>query len=157
MATKKSMHFFLIALFVSAAAFAAKPLATAVTNWDGIEVDLMSVERKGSILTVKWAVRNTGSETAEPKFSMYGNGSTTYLVDEENGTKYYALTDKEGHVLATMHAYTESSRYGITEKIDAGKTRRYWAKFPAPPPEVKSIGVFFSNTDPIEEVAITDK
>lgn len=158
MATKKSVYFcIIISLFIVAAAFAAKPLATVETNWDGVEIDLMSVERKGSVLTVKWAVRNIGSESVKPGFSMYGNGSTTFLVDEENGTKYYALTDKEGHVLATMHAYTESSRYGITEEIEPGKTKRYWAKFPAPPPDVKSVGVFFTNTDPIEEVAITDK
>lgn len=145
--------FLLIATF----AFAAKPLATAATNWDGVELDLMSVERKGSVLTVKWSVRNTGTEEVEPLFSMYGDGSTTYLLDEENGTKYYALTDKEGHVLATMHEYTERSRYGIKEKIGPGTTKRYWAKFPAPPPQVKTISLFFTETDPIEEVAITDK
>ena len=40
----------------------AKPVATSATNWgEGMLADLMSVERKGSILTVKWAVRNTAS------------------------------------------------------------------------------------------------
>ena len=27
-----------------------KPLATNATNWDGLSIDLMSVERKGSVL-----------------------------------------------------------------------------------------------------------
>jgi hypothetical protein len=148
---------FLAALLLASAAFAAKPLATVSTNWDGIELDLMSVERKGSVLTVKWAVRNTGAEAVKPAFTMVGDGSSTYLVDEENGTKYYALTDKEGHILATMHEYIGSNRSGIAESIEPGTTKRYWAKFPAPPPAVKSISVFFTNTEPIEEVAITDK
>lgn len=147
----------LAVFFLAAPAFAAKPLATASTNWDGVELDLMSVERKGSVLTVKWAVRNTGAKAVTPGFTMTGDGASTYLVDEENGTKYYALTDKEGHLLATMHEYITSGRHGITEKIDPGTTKRYWAKFPAPPPAVKSLSVLFTDTEPIEEVAITDK
>ncbi|HSL82905.1 MAG TPA: hypothetical protein VLF66_09020 [Thermoanaerobaculia bacterium] len=34
-------------------AHAAEPLASAPTNWPGVELDLMSVERKGNVLTVK--------------------------------------------------------------------------------------------------------
>lgn len=153
---RKTLFALGLALLATAAA-AAQPLASVATNWDGIEIDLMSVERKGSVLTVKWAVRNTGAETARPGFSMLGNGASTYLVDEENGTKYYALTDKEGHLLASMHEYTGSNRHGITEKIDPGTTKRYWAKFPAPPPEVEEIGVFFTETEPLEGIAITDR
>lgn len=143
-------------LLVSAAAFAAKPLASVPTNTEGIELDLMSVERKGNVLTVKWAVRNTATENATAAFGLAGNGPTTYLVDEENGTKYYALTDKEGHVLATMHEYVNGP-YGISETVKPGTTKRYWAKFPAPPPAVKTISVLFSGAEPIEDVAIVDK
>lgn len=147
---------FALALLVSAAAFAAKPLATVSSNTEGIELDLMSVERKGNVVTVKWAVRNTGTANANAAFGLAGNGPTTYLVDEENGTKYYALTDKEGHVLATMHEYV-NGKYGINESVKPGTTKRYWAKFPAPPPAVKTITVLFSDAEPIEDVAIADK
>lgn len=157
MSSTRRTVFILVALLITTAAIAAQPIASAATNWEGVELDVMTVERKGSVLTVKWAVRNTGSAAVKPAFSMYGNGASTYLVDEENGTKYYALTDKEGHLLATMHEYTGSGRHGIVDEIAPGTTRRYWAKFPAPPPAVKSISLFFTDTDPIEEVAITDK
>ncbi|HEY0591336.1 MAG TPA: hypothetical protein VGF40_06190, partial [Thermoanaerobaculia bacterium] len=91
-----------------------------------------------------------------PAAARAGNGPTTYLVDEENGTKYYALTDKEGHVLATMHEYV-NGKYGINETVKPGTTKRYWAKFPAPPPAVKTITVLFSDAEPIEDVPIADK
>ncbi len=146
----------LVLLLLAGAAFAAKPLATVSTNADGLELDLMSVERKGNVVTVKWAVRNTGTDSAYALFGLAGNGPTTYLVDEENGTKYYALTDKEGHVLATMHEYV-NGKYGINDSVKAGTTKRYWAKFPAPPPAVKTITVLFSDAEPIEDVTIADK
>ena len=139
------------------AAGGAKPLATTPTNWDGVTIDLMSVERKASVLTVKWAVRNQGPKAANVQFQMTGKHQTTYVLDEESGTKYYALTDKEGNTLASEHVYIGSDAYGISGSVEPGATSRYWAKFPAPPAAVKSINLFFSNTDPLEGVAITDK
>ena len=138
-------------------AAAAKPLATVTTNWDGVSIDLMSVERKGTILTVKWAVKNTGAKQAKVDFGMTGRNQTTYVLDEESGTKYYALTDKEKNTLASEHTYLGADTYGIEDYIEPGATARYWVKYPAPPPAVKTINVFFSKAEPIEGVAITDK
>ncbi len=135
----------------------AQPIASAETNWSGVAIDLMSVERKGSVLTVKWAVRNHGSEQQDVKFSLTGRQVTTYVVDEESGTKYYVLTDKEEHSVASMHEYLGSDTYGTSEYIPAGESRRYWAKFPAPPPEVKTVTLFFSKAEPFEEAPIADR
>lgn len=134
----------------------AKPLASAATNWEGVSIDLMSVERKGSVLTVKWTVRNQGSKQATVRFGLTGNNSDTYVVDEDSGTKYYALTDKEKHVLASEHEYA-GGPFGISDYVEPGATARYWAKYPAPPPQVKSLTVFFSNTEPFESVPIVDR
>jgi hypothetical protein len=133
-----------------------KPLATGPTNWPGVTIDLMSMERKGSVLTLKWAVKSTAGKTETVQFQLSGKPQTTYLLDEESGTKYYALTDKEGNSLASEHEYA-SGAYGISDYLEAGATNRYWAKFPAPPAQVKTINVFFTNSDPFEGVAITDK
>ena len=133
-----------------------KPIATGPTNWNGVTIDLMSVERKGSVLTVKWAVKSAAAKTETVQFQLTGKKMTTYLLDEESGTKYYALTDKEGNVLASEHEYTGDG-HGISDYLEAGGTNRYWAKFPAPPAAVKSINLFFTNSDPFEGVAIADK
>jgi hypothetical protein len=135
-----------------------KPMATNATNWgEGLLVDLMSVERKGSILTVKWAVRNTGSKPANPKFGLVGKDQTTYAVDEDSGTKYYVLTDKEKHALASEHTYLGADTYGVEENIEPGASARFWMKLPAPPPAVKAISIFLSKVEPFESVAIADK
>jgi hypothetical protein len=130
----------------------AANLGSAPMNVDGLTIDLLSVERKGSVVTVKWAVRNDGKSSQSAEFKLEGKSATTYLVDEENGTKYFALADKEGQLLATEHEYG-----GIWESIDPGQTKRFWAKFPAPPSAVKSINVLFSKADPFESIAIADK
>jgi hypothetical protein len=41
--------------------------------------------------------------------------------------------------------------------VEPGQTKRFWAKFPAPPPAVKSINILFSDSDPFESIAIADK
>jgi hypothetical protein len=135
-----------------------KPLATNTTNFgEGVSIDLMSVERKGSILTVKWQVRNQGAQQATVRFALTGNHQTTYAVDEESGTKYYVLTDKEKHTLGSAHDDLSYGSYGIDERIAPGGAGRYWMKLPAPPPAVKTISIFFSKADPFESVAISDK
>jgi hypothetical protein len=143
-----------VVLFVLAFAlpiFAAN-LGSSPMNVDGLTVDLLSVERKGAVVTVKWAVRNDGKKEGRAMFVLGGKKATSYLVDEENGTKYFALSDKEGQLLATEDEYD-----GIWEAVEPGQTKRFWAKFPAPPPAVKSINVLYSDADPFESIAITDK
>jgi hypothetical protein len=136
----------------------AKPIASNATNWgDGVVVDLMSVERKGSILTVKWAVRNGGAKRVDMKFGLVGRDQSTYAVDEDSGTKYYVLTDKEKHALASEHSYDGGDTYGIEDQVEPGATGRYWMKLPAPPPAVKANSLFFTKVEPFESVAISDK
>lgn len=149
------MRRFAVLLFVLAVSlplFAAN-LGSSPMNIDGLTLDLLSVERKGAVVTVKWAVRaDAQGKGGRVMFVLDGKKATSYLVDEENGTKYFALTDKEGQLLATEDEYD-----GIWETVEAGKTKRFWAKFPAPPPAVKTINVLFSDADPFESIAITDK
>lgn len=141
----------LLMLAFSLPLFAAS-LGSAPMNVDGLTLELLSVERKGSVLTVKWAVKNTASKELLLELKLAGGNATSYLVDEESGTKYFALTDKDGYLLATEHEYG-----GIYENVAPGATKRFWAKFPAPPPAVKSINILFSGTEPFESIAITDK
>jgi hypothetical protein len=102
-------------------------------------------------------VRNDGQEQKNVSFGLKGQHVTTYAVDEESGTKYYALTDKEGNLVASDTKYTSSDTYGISDTVKAGETKRYWMKLPAPPPAVKTVNLFFTDTDPFEAIAITDK
>ena len=132
-------------------------LGSSPMNITGMTLDVLSVERRGSVLTVKWSVTNGGKEQQDVRFGLKGKQTTSYVVDEESGTKYYALTDKEGNLLASQSEYIGADTYGIGEYVKAGESKRYWAKFPAPPPGVKAVNLLFTSTDPFEVVAITDK
>ena len=151
----------LLATLAFAVPVAAATIGSAETNTPGISLDLVSLERKGSVLTLKWAIRNGNTDAAtgrqQVKFGLLGPKARTYLVDEESGTKYFVLTDKEGKSVASQHEYLGSDVYGVSEYVEAGGTRRYWAKFPAPPPEVKVLTVFFDETEPFESAPITEK
>jgi hypothetical protein len=147
-----------VAVAAWAQAPAAKPLATSATNiGDGVSIDLMSVERHGSILTVKWQVRNAATKAVPFVFTLTGPTPSTYAVDEESGTKYYVLTDKEKHTLASEDQDLGYANRGINDNVAAGATNRYWMKLPAPPPAVKAISIFFTKAEPFESVAISDK
>jgi hypothetical protein len=134
---------------VPGAAGAAEPLATAETNWPGIHIDVTSVVRKGSVLTVKWVVRNEGDAQEQARFDLR-RGGNTYVVDEESGTKYYVLTDEQN--------YTLSHRQGLYSlRPEPGQSIRQWMKLPAPPPEIKAVMIIFNETEPLEGVPITDQ
>lgn len=141
----------LSAVLSTAIPASAASLGSSLSN-EGFMIELTSVERKGNVVTVKWSARNDNPKAKYYDVDLAGERATSYLVDEENGTKYYALTDKEGHLLATETEYE-----GIWEQIEPGATMRFWAKFPAPPPAVKTINVLLTKSEPFESVAITDK
>jgi len=151
----------LFATLALAGPVGAAMIGSAETNTPGISIDLISLERKAAVLTLKWAVRNTNTDaskgTKQVKFGYMGPKARTYLVDEESGTKYFVLTDKEAKSVASQHEYLGSDVYGVVDHIEAGGTRRYWAKYPAPPPEVKVLTVFFDETEPFESAPITEK
>lgn len=135
----------------------AKPIGTGSMNAPDLTIDLMAVERKAGVLTVKWAVRNSGAKDTTINFALVGPSATTYVVDEENGAKYYVLTDRENHGLASEHENLGGGLAGILDTVKSGQSLRYWMKLPAPPAEVKSIGIFLTAADPFESIPITEK
>jgi hypothetical protein len=145
-----------IAACLALTATAAEPIATAETNWDGVSVNVMSVARKGSILTVKFAAVNEGEAAQQVAFGFIGN-DVSYAVDEESGTKYYVLTDEEGNPVASAKEWMPNSTHGINREVAPDKSLRVWMKLPAPPPEITAISLFLNETDPIENVPITDQ
>ncbi|HUP45060.1 MAG TPA: hypothetical protein VM779_06065 [Thermoanaerobaculia bacterium] len=143
---------------LAATAAGAAPIATVSMNVDGLELDVTAVERRNNVLTIKWTVRNTSDARQTAEFALVQNNPTTYVVDEESGTKYFVLTDKEGKVLATEHTFVKGGSFGIGEYVEPGKAMRFWMKFPAPPPAVKSVNILFTDaSEPLEAVPITDK
>ena len=80
-------------LVTTGAGFATEVIQTQeAETWDGVEVDLTSLTVKNNIVTVKFKIRNTGSE----KQNVRVDYRDCYLMDETNQKKYYVLKDSDG-------------------------------------------------------------
>ncbi len=134
---------------------ATEPIASGDTSIDGVTMQVMSLVRKHGVLTLKVAAVNSGDKPATIVLDFTGDNAC-YLLDEENGSKYYVLTDKEGNPLASGNDWVKGGK-GIKRQVEPGKSLRVWMKFPAPPPEVKTITIILDETEPIEDVPITDR
>ncbi len=135
---------------------AAEPIESAATNWEGVTVHLMKVTRKRNVLTVKWAAVNEGESKKKIWFGFTGK-NVCYAVDEENGTKYYVLTDKEGNPMASANEWVDSNTNGYSRELKAGSTARLWMKLPAPSAEITEISIFLNEAEPLEDIPIVDK
>jgi len=59
---------------------AAEPLDTVETNWEGITVHLMSLVRKGNVLTVKFTAINDGAERQDVAFGFAKDSDFLFLI-----------------------------------------------------------------------------
>jgi putative intracellular protease/amidase len=67
---------------------------------------------------------------------------------KETCSRFQALLDENGDVIGCCHGTTALASNG---------TLAFWIKFPAPPPEIKSVTFVFPQTTPFEHLAIQDQ
>ncbi|HVT16886.1 MAG TPA: hypothetical protein VHQ90_12010 [Thermoanaerobaculia bacterium] len=133
----------------AAAPAAAAAVATQTTNWKGVVADVTEFRRKGPTLTARLTLRNQGSTTAEADFFL----TEVYVMDAGGGKKYEVLKDEKGTYIASLHQGYSNRWF---ERIPPGETITVWMKFPAPPPEVKSVTLQVPGIPPFEDVPIQD-
>ena len=89
-------------------------------------------------------------------FGFTGN-DVCYAVDEDSGSEVLRPRPTRRAIpVASAKDWMPNSTAGINREIAPGKSLRVWMKLPAPPPEVSAISLFLNETDPIEDVPITD-
>jgi hypothetical protein len=141
------------AMATQAAATPAAPmgssLASQETNWPGITADITEFRRKGNTLTAKIRFINKGSQETV----VHVHFDEMSLIDTANAKKYEALKDEKGNYIAGVRAGYKDQWY---DSIGPGQSMSVWAKFPAPPPEVKSVTLQMEKTPPFEDMAIQD-
>jgi hypothetical protein len=128
---------------------AGSVLASEETDWPGIVVELTEFRRKGNTLTARVRLKNGGSETPRPEI-VYREA---YLLDTGAGKKYEALKDEKGNYIAALHSGYSDKWF---DEIAPGQQRMIWIKFPAPPPDVKSVTLQIPGAPPLEDVPIQD-
>jgi hypothetical protein len=122
------------------------PIQTQETEMAGVVAELMEVKRKDGVLTVKVNFRNTG-DAGVKVYIETEHGKYEHIYVTANTKKYFVLKDSEGAPLAPKY---------IEGNPEKGQKVIWWAKFPAPPADVKKINLIIPKMPPFEDVPITD-
>jgi len=145
-----------VALAPQAAAPAAggPVLARSDGEQAGLSVEVTELKRgSGGTVTLKFAMVNNTKE----KISFggnYGAGggnvddytvSGTHLIDAVNKKKYLVVRDSERKCVCSR----------VESGIPVGERMNLWAKFPAPPDDVKVIAVMIPHFAPMDDVPIS--
>lgn len=64
-----------------------------------------------------------------------------HLIDAAGKKKYLVITDSDGKCVCSG---------GLTTALDTGKSINLWARFPAPPAEVREVSVVFPHFIPTD-------
>lgn len=126
------------------------PVQTQEANAAGVVAELMECKREDGVLTVRVRFRNTGDKAAELHLIENRNYDAYYVTA---GTKkYFVLRDTEKNPLAPA-----ASGFGsLSANLAKGDLYHWWAKYPAPPADVKKISYFTPLTPPFDNVPIKD-
>lgn len=152
MATKWRARVVVLGLAVPGAAQAQVPaIQTQETNHAGVVAELTECRRSEGVLNLKVRLRNTGA--SQVSFSAIKNRAYDDYYVVAGGKKYFVLRDTEKLPLATA-----SDGFGsVSVHLDKGGSFLWWAKYPAPPPEVKKVNYVTPLGAPFEDVPISDR
>lgn len=128
-------------------------------------VELLSLERvAGEAVVARFRLTNESDEDYPIMTSLTGDGarnrdspgsvdtraiSAVSLLDERNSKQHFPLDRADGQCLCTRY-------HPFPESVKAGGSRELIAAFPAPPEDVRSMGVLFPHAPPFLHVPITD-
>ena len=124
------------------------------TSISGVVGELTQCRRSDGVLSVKIRFHNTSGTYV--RFLVAPNGSYEKFYVAAASKKYFILKDSDGTYLAPGSDYSCGDQ-GVCEKLAAGQSNTWWAKFPAPPASVTKVDVFTMVTPPFEDIPITDK
>lgn len=121
------------------------------TNVDGVTAEISDAVRKEGVLTVKMRLRNTGPAVAKVLISN----------DFRDVDKYYAVAGSMKFlILKDSQKYPLMVQLGnngeLTQEIKPGGSFLFWAKYPAPPADVRKFTLYTPLTPPIEDLPISD-
>lgn len=126
---------------------------------EGIEVSLLDVRRaSGGTLNVYWRMKNKSSSAQDlvtcsaswycPYQLAAGNfGDGIYVIDSVNQRKHLVVKADKKPVVST---------FKTPLSIGPGSSINLWAKFPAPPPDVKNISIYIPGVAPMEDIPISE-
>ena len=134
------------ALGVSPALAQVAAIQSQELNAPGVSADLIEATRSDGVLSVKVRLKNAGPKEATLHFSLHKFADKFYVQAESK--KYFVLRDTEKVPLGDSVDYA---------RVKPGTSYTFWAKYPAPPANIKKFSFYWPHGAPFDDVPITDK
>ena len=129
----------------TSAALAQGAIATADGEQSGVRIDITELKRtSGDTLTMKFTLVNDSGEEVNPYGifeSVHSDVRNVHLIDSAGRKKYLAIMDANNNCVCSG---------GVSHDLESGKSLNLWARFPAPPAEVKEVSVIFPHFIPAD-------
>jgi hypothetical protein len=120
-------------------------------NAAGFVADLIEAKRSDGVLSIKVRLKNTGTKAARVQIFQGRNIDSFYV--QAGAKKYFVLRDTEKEPLAPAWDGTGS----LAPDVAPGASFTWWARYPAPPADVKKFNFYWPLSAPFDDVPITDK
>lgn len=134
-----------------ARAQAAKPLQVQETGVEGVNAELVEAVRKDGVLTIKVRYRNTGAQPVKIALTNEWREVDNFYVVAGN-TKFLILKDtNKVPVMSTLNNFG-----ALRPDLKPAGSFLFWAKYPAPPAEVKKVNLHTPHGPPFEDVPIAE-
>lgn len=125
--------------------------AADVNGVTGVVAEIVRCKRDSGVLEIRMRLRNTGDQ--EVKLELIPNGFWDKYYVVAGKKKYFVLKDSEGTPLGTPVNARDNRVVAVVPKD--GSYVMY-AKYPAPPDDVKKIDYYTPLTLPFEGIPIAD-
>ena len=119
-------------------------IQTQETTYPGVVAEFTECRRKEGVLNIRVRFHNTSDK--QVPIHVFNGDQGKYYVTAKN-KKYFILKDSEGAYVAEQ----------FDDWVPAGGSHTWWAKYPAPPADIKKINLMTPITTPFEDVPITDQ
>ena len=138
-------------------AFAADPVARTDGETAGLRIEVVDLKRSsGDTLTLRFNLINDSGAAFKPGEYYFGdykgyvnqdgdNLGAINLIDPVGKKKYFVVRDADKNCVCST---------GLPS-INTKSSAALWAKFPAPPGDVKKIGVVIPHFIPMDDVPIS--
>ena len=146
-----------LALLIPALSFAADPVAKTDGETAGLRLEVIELKRSsGDTLTLRFNLINDSGESFKASgwyFGDYkghqnqdiGNVGAITLIDTVGKKKYFVIRDTDENCVCS----------NPIPSVNAKSRAALFAKFPAPPSDVKKIGVVIPHFIPMDDVPIS--
>ena len=133
---------------------AALSEAQDVNGGAGMVAEIVQCKRDGGVLSIRMRIRNTGAAEVSLSVIIKANYDQYYVT--AGSKKYFVLRDSEKTPLANPINDGAGSFGAVQATIPKGGTFTWFAKYPAPPADVKKVNYYTPITIPFEDIPITD-